>query len=103
MIGRDSFLAIFKALSVGKLSELQDNGREYMEMLRLHDAINGAIRDSKTIEVSQEIMREAVGEYCKRLREEHERLRAQLPTREIRRSFIGRYESGVLFRQSVFD
>lgn len=98
MIGKDTFLAIFKALSVGKLSELHDNGREHLEVLQLHDFVYGAVADSKILAVSREVMQQAVREYSKRLRAEHERLRAQLPTRELRRRFIGRYESGALFQ-----
>ncbi|MCL5960991.1 MAG: hypothetical protein M1358_17095 [Chloroflexi bacterium] len=98
MIGRDTFLAVFKALTVGKLNDLQQGDREQFEMLQLHDFLHNSAASSKTLEITQEILREAVKEYTKRFREEHEALRGQLPTQEIRRRFIHRYESGILFQ-----
>ncbi len=99
MIGRDTFLAIFKGLTAGKLSDLQQNDREQSDMLQLHDFVHDSIANSKTVEITHEVLRETVREYTKRLREEHQTLRVQLPNREIRRRFIQRYESGALFQQ----
>ncbi len=98
MLGRDAFAMIFKALSVGKLSELRENGKENDDIMRLHDFVNGLIADSTTVQVTQEVLKEAVKEYTKRLKDEQMRLRGQLPTKEMKYRFVERYEGGALFR-----
>ncbi|MBI2953302.1 MAG: hypothetical protein HYY30_03245 [Chloroflexi bacterium] len=98
MLGRDAFMMIFKALSVGKLSELRESDRHYEDTMRLHEFVNGLMANSTTVQVMQEVMKESVKEYTKRLRDEQERLRAQLPTKELKQRFAQRYESGILFR-----
>lgn len=98
MLGRDAFTLIFQALSIGKLSELRDNGKEHHDALRLHDFVHGLVADSMTTQVMQEVCKQAVKEYANRLRGEQERLRGQLPTKEMKYRFSERYESGALFR-----
>lgn len=98
MLGRDAFLMIFKTLSVGKLSELRAHDREYADLLRLHDFVHGAVEKSMTIHVMQEVLKGAAVEYSKRLRQEQDQLRGQLPTKEMKYRFAERYESGALFR-----
>ncbi len=98
MLGRDAFTMIFKALSVSKLSELRENGKDYEDTMRLHDFVNSLVADSTTVQVMQEVLKEAVKEYTKRLRDEQIRLRGQLPTKEMKYRFIERYEGGALFR-----
>jgi hypothetical protein len=98
MLGRDAFMLIFKSLSIGKLNELRDNNKDQEDALRFHDFVHGLVAESLTAQVTQEVCKEAVKEYSKRLRDEQERLRGQLPTKEMKYRFTERYESGVLFR-----
>lgn len=98
MLGRDGFTLIFKALTVTKLSDLRGDSREIEDVLRLHDFLNGLVTSSTTLPTVQEVLKEATKEYAKRFREEQARLRAQLPTREMRYRFVERYETGALFR-----
>ncbi|MBI4318863.1 MAG: hypothetical protein HY675_10255 [Chloroflexi bacterium] len=98
MIGRDTFLLICKALSVGKLSEIDEKAKDYVDLLQLHDFLHDSVEHSKTLAVTQDVLGGAAKEYVKRLREEHDRLRGQLPSKEMRYRFINRYETGVLFR-----
>ncbi|MHB1006789.1 MAG: hypothetical protein ACYC3S_14265 [Chloroflexota bacterium] len=100
MLGRDTFTLLFKTLSVGRVSEMREGDAELGELLALHDFIRGAVADSSTVSVLGEVARRAGKSYVQSLREEETRLRGQLPTQDLKRSFIRRYEAGVLFRQT---
>ena len=99
MLGRDSFTLIFKTLSVGRLADLREGDAEYAELLGLHEFVHGLVENSATLAVLREVGARAGKLYAQSLREEENRLRGQLPTRDLRRSFIRRYEAGVLFRR----
>ena len=100
MLGRDTFTLLFKTLSVGRVSDMREEDGEFGELLALHDFIHGAITTSSTVGVLREVAKRAGKSYVQSLREEETRLRGQLPTKELKRSFIHRYEAGVLFRQA---
>lgn len=99
MLGRDTFLLLFKAATIGKVSELREGDREYAELLAFHDFVHAGIEQSRTLNVLREVSGAAAKLYVESLREETARLRGQLPTRDLKRSFVRRYEAGVLFRQ----
>jgi len=98
MISREGFLLIFKALSIGKLSELEEE-KKVREIMALHDWVHRLVVDSQTLKVLQEILKASVVEYFRLFREEHIDLRRQLPTKELKRRFKERFERGVLFRE----
>lgn len=99
MLGRDTFLLLFKTLTVGKTGEIREGDREYGEIMAFHDYVYAAIEKSETLAALREISGRAAKLYADSLREETERLRGQLPTQDMKRSFLRRYEAGVLFRQ----
>lgn len=99
MLNRDTMLLIFKALSIGRLADLRDGDPEYAELMKFSDFVRGLVQDSETLRLSREIIVRATKEYVSDLRRDQERLRAQLPDRSVKRSFVQRFESGALFRR----
>ena len=97
MLGRESFTVIFKSLSAGRLADLKADDGDYAELLALHDFVHEALENSITLGVLKEVCTRAGGIYVNLTREEEARLRSQLPTRELQRGFIQRYEAGALF------
>ncbi len=97
MLGRDTFTLIFKTLSIGRLSDLHEGEAEYTELLALHDFVYGLVANSATLALLREASARVGRAYTQSLREEEVRLRGQLPTDDLKRSFIRRYEAGVLF------
>jgi len=98
MLRRDTFLLIFKALSLSRLGEERDDA-EYREVMAWHDFIYSLVEGSATRQILGELLRRAVQAYLADWRQEHTRLRDQLPRRELRERFIERYETGALFRE----
>jgi hypothetical protein len=103
MLSRDTMFMIFKALSVGRLNELGDGDKEYAEIMKLSDFVRDALADSEVVATSREVVTRAVKGYVSSLRAEEIRLRAQLPDRATKYSFVQRFESGVLFRSAEED
>ncbi len=103
LLGRDTCMLIFKALSVGRLSDLREGEAEYAELLGLHDFVHGLVERSATLGLLREMSVRVGKVYAQSLREEETRLRGQLPTDDMKRSFIRRYEAGVLFAQQRED
>jgi len=101
MLSRDTFLLIFKALTVDKLNRLEEESSHYDDAMALHDFIYGLVRDSQTRQVMQEVLEAAVAEYVKDLEEEHTKLRQQVPSRERQRRFVQYFEEGTLFKGDV--
>ena len=101
MLNRDTFLLIFKALTVDKLSKLEEEGRGYDDAMALHDFVYGLVRDSQTRQVMQEVLEAAVAKYVEDLKEEHTRLRQQVPSKERKRRFVQYFEEGTLFREDA--
>lgn len=100
MVSRESFLLIFKALSIGKISELEEQkGEKYQEIMAFHDWFYGLVEKSETLKVFQEALRSTVKEYVRLLREEEENIRKQLPTKELKNRLIERFEKGLLFQE----
>lgn len=99
MLSRDTMLLIFKSLSVGKLTDLRDGESDYAELMRFSDFVRSLVQDSETLRLSREIVVRATKEYVSDLRRDQERLRAQLPDRATKRSFVQRFETGALFRR----
>jgi len=98
MLSRDAFLLIFKALTVDRLSRLEEEDRGYDDAMALHDFVYGLVRDSQTRQVMQEVLEAAVVKYIEDLKEEHKKLRQQLPSKERQRRFVQYFEEGTLFR-----
>ena len=103
MLDRDTITMVFKALSVGRLSDLREGSREYDELLKLHDHIRQVVEDSTVLSLAKSVLQEAARDYLKRLRQEQRNLRGQLPNRDLRHRFVERFESGALFRQEAAD
>ena len=103
MIGRDTFTLVFKSLTAGRLSDLREGDGELKELLALHDFVHSQLEKSSSLAMLREVGTRAGKSYLQSLREEETRLRAQLPTQELKRSFLRRYESGVLFRQEQHE
>jgi hypothetical protein len=100
MISRESFLLIFKALSIGKISELEEQKREkYQEIMAFNDWFYGLIEKSQTLRVFQDAIKSTVKEYVRLLREEEENIRKQLPTKDLKNRLIERFEKGLLFQE----
>lgn len=100
MISKENFLLIFKALSIGKISELEEQKREkYQEIMAFHDWFYSLIEKSEPLRVFQEAFRSTVKEYVRLLREEEENIRKQLPTKELKNRLIERFEKGLLFQE----
>jgi hypothetical protein len=97
MLGRDSFTVVFKALTAGRLADLKQDNEDYVEVLALHDFVHGSLADSVTWGVLKEVVARSGKNYADLLREEVSRLRAQLPTPELQRGFLARYEAGAIF------
>jgi len=100
MLDKGSMTMIFKALSVGRLSELRERDIQCDELLKLHEYVHKSVEDSTVLEVARTVLSEASKEYVKRLRQEQRNLRGQLPSQELRYRFVQRFESGALFRQN---
>ncbi|MCL5108433.1 MAG: hypothetical protein M1401_06150 [Chloroflexi bacterium] len=101
MLGRDSFTLILKTLTAGRLADLKQGDAEYGEALALHDFLHGALADSITWGVLKEVAGRSGKIYADLLREEVVRLRAQLPTQELQRGFLVRYEAGAIFPRAL--
>lgn len=101
MLDRDTVTMIFKALSVGRLSDLREKDSQYEELMQLHDYVHQAVEDSTVLDVARSVLKEAAKEYVKRLRQEQRNLRGQLPNKDLRYRFVERFESGALFRQNA--
>lgn len=98
MLSRDTFLLIFKALTVDKLSKLEGEGRGYDDLMALHDFVYGLVHNSQTRRVMQEVLGAAVAKYIEDLKEEHTKLRQQVPGKERKRRFVQYFEEGTLFK-----
>ena len=98
MLNRDTFLLIFKALTVDKLSKLEEEGRDYDDAMALHDFVYGLLRDSQTRQVMSEVLEAAAAKYIEDLKEEHTKLRQQVPSKERKRRFVQYFEEGTLFK-----
>ncbi|HID95545.1 MAG TPA: hypothetical protein EYP53_05750 [Candidatus Latescibacteria bacterium] len=99
MIGRDTFLLIFKALTVRKIGELTGDERQYVELMALHDFVYDLIEKSETLGIFQEVLERSGERYTELLKEEHLRLRGQIPGKHRKRRFIEHFESGALFKE----
>lgn len=99
MISRKSFLLIFKALTVEKVSTLSEDEEKYQEIMAFHDWIYSVIEKSETLRVFQKIWKKVVREFLRLLREEQENIRRQLPSRELKSRLIDRFEKGLLFQK----
>lgn len=100
MISKESFLLIFKALSIGKINELEEPKREkYQEIMAFHDWFYGLIEKSEPLRVFQEAAGSVTKEYVRLLREEEENIRKQLPTKDLKNRLIERFEKGLLFQE----
>lgn len=102
MLRRDTFLLIFKALTVERLGEIERDDDRYAEIMSLHDFVYGLVEGSETFPAQREIVKQAVENYVEDLRQEHEELRQQVPREELRHRFVERFESGALFRESRY-
>ena len=101
MLSRDAFLLIFKALTVDKLSKLEEEREgKYDDLMALHDFVYGLVRDSLTRQAMQEVLEATMEEYIKDLREEHTKLRQQVPGKERKRRFVQYFEEGTLFKKA---
>ena len=98
MLGRDTFLVLFKSLNIGNLGSLREEDEEFAELLALHDYLHQAVEQSTTLTLLQEVSARAGKAYVQAAREEAERMRSQLPTQDLKRNFVRRYEAGVLFQ-----
>lgn len=99
MLGPETFTLIFKSLTVGRLGDLAGNDEEYVELMSLHGFLQRLVGESTTLALLREVAARAARTYSESVREESIRLRAQLPTQDLKRAFVRRYESGVLFRR----
>jgi hypothetical protein len=98
MLNRDTFLLIFKALTVDKLSKLEEEDQGYDDAMALHDFVYGLVHDSQTRQVMQEVLEAAAAKYIENLKEEHTKLRQQVPSKERKRRFVQYFEEGTLFK-----
>lgn len=97
MLSPDTVLVILKSLTVGRLSEMRGGQIEYADMMKLAEWVRGLLADSETLQIGRQIVSSVAQEYVRSLRLDHDRLRAQLPERSMRESFVQRFESGALF------
>lgn len=101
MLGKDTFTLIFKALNVGRLSDMKEEDDEFEELASLQEFLHSSIENSSTIAVLREISRRGGKAFVQNLRDENARLLAQLPTPDLRRSFVHRYEAGAIFERDL--
>ncbi|MHB1134570.1 MAG: hypothetical protein ACYC4L_19540 [Chloroflexota bacterium] len=103
LLGRETFTLIFKSLSVGRLADIKSGDGDYVEMQALHDFVHSGVENSAILTVLRAVVRDAGRNYVALLRDEEERLRAQLPNQDLQRNFVRRFEAGSLFPRAKED
>lgn len=100
MLNRETFLLIFKMFSSEKLSEIEsESEKAYQEVMAWHDFCHRFLERFLPLHLLREASRRIVKEYIRLLKEGEEGLRQQLPTKELKKRFVERFEKGLLFTQ----
>lgn len=99
MINKSTFLIIFKVLTQESILKLTQDSDELKDLTTFHKHIHQAVEKSETLDITFQLLRLSLPEYLKLLEKEYERLRGQFPTEELRRAFLERFESGVIFKE----
>jgi len=101
LLSPERFMFILRAASAGSLSDLlhtKDLDKELQDALLLPLLLKEAIETSALLKVFRELLPEAMREYVKLWKKDHDAIRRELPTEESRRRFVSAFESGALFR-----
>lgn len=97
MLGRDRFLLILRALTAERLSEMEEMDKYLFDALGILTTLSILIEKSDLLNTLRELLPEALSQYVKLWEEEQDSICKELPTRELRRLFIQRFEDGTLF------
>uniref|UniRef100_A0A832DRQ1 Uncharacterized protein n=1 Tax=candidate division WWE3 bacterium TaxID=2053526 RepID=A0A832DRQ1_UNCKA len=97
MISREGFLLIFRALSAFRLEDRKFRDRDLASLMKLYDDFKRGIESWEARKRSHRLIRRALEIYCKRWRQEQEERRSLLPTEDLRKRFVERFERGELF------
>lgn len=97
MLGRERFLLILRALTAERLSEMKEMDKYLSDALNILITLSSLIEKSDLLNALRELLPESLSQHVKIWKEEQESIRGELPTRELRRLFIERFENGTLF------
>lgn len=96
VIGKDTFFFIFRFLTARDKTDIHEKRRELKDSNDLHDFIYELIENSD--ETFRSLVSETFKFYAKNLIKELKEFRAEVPTDELKRRFVKRFENGDLFR-----
>lgn len=97
MLSPETFLLVFKLLTVGKLRDLSGNSRDYDDIMALSGLIHDLVKNSKALNSLQEIFGLATEKYLELLKKEQAELRSIVPRQGTKTRYITTYEEGKLF------
>lgn len=97
MLSREGFLLIFRALSASRLEDRKLQDRDLASLMKLHDDFRGKVENWEARKRASQLLRRALEIYFERWRQKQEERRSLLPTEELRKRFIERFERGVIF------
>ena len=98
MLSREGFLLIFRALSAVKLDDRKLRDRDLASLMKLHEDFKGRVESWEARKRSHRLIRHALEIYCEQWRREQEERRSFLPTEDLRKRFVERFERGELFK-----
>lgn len=104
-LSRDKYLIIFKAFTAESPNDIPYIDDEQKEIMKVHEDIYDMVKEEHNNEDGflyniTELLKKSKENYIKSLREDVNRLKFLLPTQELRRQFIRKYESGFIFREN---
>ena len=104
-LSKDRYLVIFKALTADKTSDLPYIDEEQNEVMEAHSEFYDTIEEEAEEDTGFlyniiELSRRARKNYIKSYKEDVKRLMFLLPSKELRRQFLRKYECGFLFKEN---
>lgn len=99
LLGPDKILLIIRAFTAENPADLLKMDPHLADALSLFEKARDTVEKASLAAIGREFIPEIIRQYVILWKKGHEEIRKELPTQNLRRMFVERFESGTLFRE----